>query len=242
MSRYLASFYHLLISLAVFVVLAYLLLFIWYPDFFYAIDGGWEGMRIIIAVDLVLGPLLTLIVFKAGKPGLKFDLAAIGTFQALCLAVGTYIVYSERPLALVYFDGYFYSANVETYEKNNLLPPELDEKPAFVYVKLPDDVIERADLLAKNYKEETPTWSIRESYVPLEPHMDEVMENSIPLDVVREQDEFGELDRWLEEVGGAAEDYAYYPLRARFMDGFIVIDKATREFIGPLNIPAPIWY
>ena len=51
MSRYLASFYHLLISLVVFVFLAYLVLFVWYPDFFYDIDGGWEGMRIIIAVD-----------------------------------------------------------------------------------------------------------------------------------------------------------------------------------------------
>jgi len=54
MSRYLAAFYHLLISLAVFAVLAYLVVFVWYPDFFYSIDGGWEGMRIIIAVDLVL--------------------------------------------------------------------------------------------------------------------------------------------------------------------------------------------
>jgi len=27
-------------------------LFAWYPDFFYTIDGGWEGMRIIIGADL----------------------------------------------------------------------------------------------------------------------------------------------------------------------------------------------
>ena len=69
MSRYLAAFYHLLISLVIFVFLAYLVVFVWYPDFFFDIDGGWEGMRIIIAVDLVLGPMLTLVVFKAGKPG-----------------------------------------------------------------------------------------------------------------------------------------------------------------------------
>jgi hypothetical protein len=39
-SRYLASFYHLLISLLVFLLLAYLVLFSWYPGFFYDIDGG----------------------------------------------------------------------------------------------------------------------------------------------------------------------------------------------------------
>ncbi len=242
MTRYLASFYHLLISLAIFVFLAYLVLFVWYPDFFYDIDGGWEGMRIIIAVDLVIGPLLTLIVFKAGKPGLKFDLTAIGLFQAMCLAAGTYIVYSERPLALVYYDGYFYSANNETYERNGLQPPEGLKHPAFVYAQLPEDPIARADLLASYYRNETPAWSIREHYVALAPHMDEVMESSIPLEVVRQQDEEGELDRWIAEVGGSAEDYNYYPLRSRFLDGFMVIRKSNREFMKPLDIPAPLWY
>ena len=98
MSRYQAFSYHFLISLAIFFVLAYLVLYHWYPDIFFSIDGGWEGMRIIIGVDLILGPVLTLIVFRAGKPGLKFDLAAIGTLQAVCLTVGTCIVYSERPI------------------------------------------------------------------------------------------------------------------------------------------------
>ncbi len=242
MSRYLASFYHLLISLVVFVFLAYLVLFVWYPDFFYDIDGGWEGMRIIIAVDLVLGPLLTLVVFKSGKPGLKFDLAAIGTFQAVCLAIGTYIVYAERPLTLVYFDGYFYSANTETYERNGLLPPEGMKNPALVYVKLSDDPVVRADLLAQNYRDEIPTWAVRDHYVSLEPHMDEVMENSVPLEVVKSRDEEGELDKWLAQHGGVAEDYAYYPLRSRFLDGFLVIDQESREFVGPLNVPAPLWY
>ncbi len=102
MSRYQAFLYHFFISLAVFFVLAYLVLFEWYPDFFYSIDGGWEGMRIIIVVDLIMGPLLTLVVFKAGKPGLKFDLTVIGTFQAVCLAAGLYIVYSERPIFFIY--------------------------------------------------------------------------------------------------------------------------------------------
>ena len=43
MTRIQAAFYHLLISLVVFFFLAYLILFVWYPDFFYTIDGGWEG-------------------------------------------------------------------------------------------------------------------------------------------------------------------------------------------------------
>ena len=71
MTRIGAFLIHLGVSFAIFLALASLVVFVWYPDFFFSTDGGWQGMRIIIAVDLVLGPTLTLIVFKPGMPGLK---------------------------------------------------------------------------------------------------------------------------------------------------------------------------
>ena len=92
MSRWQAFAIHLGISSLIFIGLAYLVFYHWYPDFFFDTDGGWEGMRIIVAVDLILGPCLTLIVFKAGKPGMKTDLIMIGVFQAVCLAAGVYVV------------------------------------------------------------------------------------------------------------------------------------------------------
>ena len=76
---------HLTISFIIFLVLAYLIVLHWYPLPYFHTDGGWRGIRIIAGVDLVLGPLLTLIVFKPGKPGLKFDLTLIGLAQAVAL-------------------------------------------------------------------------------------------------------------------------------------------------------------
>src|SRR5262245_9454808 len=108
MSRYRAAAIHLGLSVLLFIAVGYAVLFIWYPDFFFETDCGWQGMRIIAAVDLVVGPLLTLIVFKAGKPGLRFDLTAIGVLQAICLAAGVWIVHGGRPLAIVYVDGSFF--------------------------------------------------------------------------------------------------------------------------------------
>ena len=88
MSRWKAGAIHFSISLAVFLVLLAIILIAWYPGILFSIDGGWAGLQIIIGVDLVLGPLLTLIVFKAGKPSLKFDLTCIATFQAVCMVAG----------------------------------------------------------------------------------------------------------------------------------------------------------
>src|SRR6056297_3231108 len=129
MSRFAAFAIHLGISLVVFFLLAALVVYVWYPDFFFYSDGGWEGIRIIILVDLVLGPLLTLIVFDRRKPELKRDLAIIAMIQVSCLAAGTYVVWDERPLALVYVDGRFYSMTADDYRQAGVDLPDLSRIP-----------------------------------------------------------------------------------------------------------------
>jgi hypothetical protein len=55
--------------------------------------AGAEGLLLLMAgIDIVVGPLLTLIVFKAGKKGLKFDLALIALAQAAFLAYGVWTI------------------------------------------------------------------------------------------------------------------------------------------------------
>ena len=50
MNRFGAFAVHLGISLVIFIILGYLILFHWYPDFFFASDGGWQGIRIVAFV------------------------------------------------------------------------------------------------------------------------------------------------------------------------------------------------
>lgn len=63
----------------------------------------------------MLVPLLTLIVFKKGKTGLRFDLSIIGVVQTISLIIGTWVVYNERPIAMVFVDGHFYSMNAKAF-------------------------------------------------------------------------------------------------------------------------------
>ena len=55
----------------------------WYPEPTFGIVGVLPIMLLLIGVDLILGPLLTLIVYKHGKPGLKFDLSVIALVQVV---------------------------------------------------------------------------------------------------------------------------------------------------------------
>jgi hypothetical protein len=243
-SRYHAFAYHLLISLAVFVVLAWLVVFVWYPDFFYAIDGGWEGMRIIIAVDLVLGPVLTLIVYKAGKPGLKFDLVMIGLFQSTCLAAGVYIVYVERPLFFVYYEKHFYSSSADTFERYAVPAPDpkrySDTTPAYVISTLPENPIEEADVRRILFQDGLPAWAYQATYSPLADHLPEILAEGTAESELVQRDTVGNLDRWLADNGGTFDDYAFFPIHSRYRDAFLGIRRSDLRFVGIVLIPPPM--
>ncbi len=100
-NRYTAFLAHLLISLGILACLLFIIFFFWFPrDFIYA--GGMHGLKILTGVDLVLGPLLTLVVFNPKKKSLRFDLSAIAVFQMTCMAIGLWLIYEQRPLVQLF--------------------------------------------------------------------------------------------------------------------------------------------
>ena len=244
MYRVWAFLIHFGISFVIFLALAYVLLFVWFPDFFYQSDGGWEGMRIVIGVDLVMGPSLTFAVFKPGKPGLKFDLTMIGLAQAICLAIGVYIIYVERPLALVYSEGRFYSMSADDYTEVGLAPPDLsqfpDRGPKRIVVKIPADVFEQSDFRTRLWKAQIPIRAAVDDYVALSEHMELAIEGGFDTAELRERDEGGEIERWLEDAGGELEDYAFVPFATRYKAMFLGIRVADRTIIGPLDVPSSL--
>lgn len=243
MSRYQAAAIHFAISFLVFIPVAYLVLERWYPDYFFTIDGGWEGMRIVIGVNLALGPLLTLIVFKHGKPGLKFDLTLIGLVQGICLLAGLYIVYANRPLFFVYYEGHFYSCSARTFERYNRPLPDPSRystgTPAKVSVELPDSPIEEADLRRLLYHDEIPLWLYEPLFVPLDKSLMVIVRHGFDISRIIAGDPGNRLDAWVEEHGGIVDDYAFFPLHSRYREGFIGIRKATGEVVGLLGVVPP---
>ena len=102
MNRWKAFALHFALSVAVFASLLGIIMTLWYPGVLFNIDGGWSGLKLVMGVDVILGPLLTLVIFRAGKPGLKFDLGCIAALQIACMTAGVWVVYQSRPIALVF--------------------------------------------------------------------------------------------------------------------------------------------
>jgi len=140
----------LLISLIIIVVLYFVIKIYIYPGKLFNIDGGKQGLAIIALVDFVLGPLLTLIVYKKGKAGLFFDLSLMSVFRLCCLALGMSLLINERPLAVVLsYDGFHVvgKSSLEMYgKKHTMFDKWPGSTPKNLYVGLPAERKERLAL------------------------------------------------------------------------------------------------
>ena len=102
MSKLRAFLIHFSISATVVGAAFAVIFFAWYPAPYFEVVGAWNVVRILIVVDLILGPLLTLILFRSGKPGLVFDLSVIAVVQISALTFGLSTIYEERPYFVVF--------------------------------------------------------------------------------------------------------------------------------------------
>lgn len=171
MTKWKAFLIHFALSLAVFAVLLAIILLLWYPGLLFDISGGWEGLQIVIGVDLVLGPLLTLIVYKAGKPSLKFDLSCIAIIQIVCLSGGVWVVYNERPVVLAVEYDAIYSLNAREFAAYGNTMDSLDSFPGpypkVVYIELPLVNQEAQILSIERQLNGEPLYGDTSNYLPL---------------------------------------------------------------------------
>jgi glycerol uptake facilitator-like aquaporin len=84
-----ASAVHLAISAAIAALAAALVFWLWYPYPYREISGGRELFLIVVSVDVILGPFITLAVFNRTKPWtvLRRDLVVVAILQLLALGL-----------------------------------------------------------------------------------------------------------------------------------------------------------
>ena len=99
----LASAIHLLGSILIAAVAAILVFGLWYPFPYRELAGGRELFVLIVLVDIVLGPMLTLVLFAPSKipKELWRDLTIVVVLQLIGLGYGVWTVWQARPLFLV---------------------------------------------------------------------------------------------------------------------------------------------
>ena len=93
---------HLIISLLVAILMASFVFWVWYPSPLASAVGVGTIFIMMLGIDVILGPLLTLLVAKKGKKTLKMDLLVIAIIQIGALLYGVYNISITRPVYIVY--------------------------------------------------------------------------------------------------------------------------------------------
>lgn len=108
-SRLRAAVIHLGVSALIGVTVAALAMGLWYPWPYRDLSGGLFLVGLLVVVDVVLGPVLTLVVFKPekGRKELWLDMLVVVCLQCLALSYGLWSLWTARPVQLVYEYGQF---------------------------------------------------------------------------------------------------------------------------------------
>lgn len=95
---------HFGLSALVAAVAGVLVFAVWYPYPYRELSGGRELFLLVVSVDVVLGPLITLAVFDRRKSTrqLVADLLVVAALQLSALAYGLWTVFVARPVHLVF--------------------------------------------------------------------------------------------------------------------------------------------
>jgi hypothetical protein len=132
--KFLATGIHFLVTLALAACAATLIFLVWFPDPLETMVGGTELFMLVVGCDLVLGPLVSLVIYDSRKSRRKliFDYTVVGTLQIASLVYGVFILAGTRPVYVAFsFD------RLEIVSARDIADKELAAARDPVYSKLP---------------------------------------------------------------------------------------------------------
>lgn len=231
-SKFKATSIHLSISSAIFIVILYFILVRWYPFPYFVTDGGWQGVRLMAVVDLVLGPSLTFLIFdyKKKRREIIFDLSFIGIVQLIALTWGGFAVHSQRPVVIVQVDEVFHSVEAKPFKNQGVELSQLSamspQHPPIIY-SLP--ALTREDYLAQKERVERGIGMNTqvEIYRPLTDYLSQAFEFRLDMKAeIAEHEQLKiELEAFLKEQEAKLDDFYFMPYLGRYTIAILVFDK-----------------
>ena len=233
---------HFGISAIAFLSLLYVVLLYWYPGPHFSLNGGWQGIRIVLPVLFILGPCLTLLVFSPEKSlrAKAFDLTCIGILQIGAFGWGIYALHTQRPVGVSLSEGIIYPVVEEELllQKKTAADMKLldDGRPPVVFARAAATEEEQMEVVAYDFMQGLPVARLFFLFDPIRLHVDELYAAS--LDNVHPVPE-GFLpvrDAYLDKYRYHAGELAFVPFAGRYGRTVLVFNRSARV-IGSIAEP-----
>ena len=240
-----ASGIHLGISLCVAVFAAALVFGLWYPYPYVEISGGRELFFLVVAVDVIMGPLITLAIFNRAKPRreLLIDFTVVGLLQLAALGYGLWTVFAARPVHLVFEYSRMTVVHAIDVDADLLAkaPTSLQKLPVtgptVIALRPFKNPAEQFDATMAAF-EGFPLAARSDLWQAYEPVRADVLKEAKPVAELRARfsNQAAQIDRAIAATGKPVTDLRYLPLLSRKTAWTVLLDTTTAEPLGYLPL------
>lgn len=234
-----ASAIHVIISLLIGGVCASIVFFIWYPYPLAKAVGVTHIFLMLLVIDIILGPLLTFLIYKKGKKTLKLDLFCIGLIQIFALCYGMWTVYQGKPAWLVFNADRFDVVRIIEIDqrKKNQVKDEYRTlnlmSPKWVAAVAPQNIEENNDILFEAVFAGIDIAQRPELYQSLNDVKDTIQKKALILDSLNNYNNRENIKKILSKYPNAD---AWLPLKANAVDMVVLVNKESASIIKIVDL------
>ena len=230
---------HLGISCLIAFIILVWVFFIWYPSSLATAVGVINIFLLILAIDIIIGPVLGFLVYKEGKKTLRFDLSVIIFLQIAALCYGVFSIEQGRPVWLVY--------NVDRFElvrKNETITEHLEQvkpqfkqpswlKPQYIAVEFAKDKKQREDDMFAEVLGGISIAQKPERYIDFDHAIPQIKQRAKN---VKELEQYNDIQQVQKTLDKYPEATGYVPLKANAVDMTVLINKEKGEVVKIVDL------
>jgi hypothetical protein len=245
LSRFQAFGLHLLGSLGVGVISAALVFLVWYRWPLAAASGVTQIFLILLMVDVIIGPVITLIIFNPAKKELRRDLAVVFLIQLAALFYGLFTVFVARPVYMVYCVDQFnlvYAYELDRAKLESAPDPQFRSLPVWktdiIGARLPDDSKERNAILFSALQKGDDLPQLPRYYVPYSSLKPQVLAHLQPLEKLKafNRDRTGEVDALIARYSSEGRAVGFVPVRGKAGNLAVIISRESGKVLEIKNL------
>jgi hypothetical protein len=245
LNRLQAFGYHFLGSTMVAIFSSILVFFVWYRWPLAAAAGVTEIFALLLMVDVVIGPVITLIIFNTAKKELKRDVTIVLLLQICALVYGLYTVFIARPVYLVFNSDRFdlvYANDLDDKKRAKVKDIRFQSLPLLgaevIAAQKPEAGKARNDILFSAIMGGDDVPQLPQYYVPYVDLKPQVLPHVRPLE---ELSVFNKEQK--KEVAALVAKYApiktgvgFLPLRGKVADLAVIVRRDSAEVLEIKNL------
>lgn len=242
-----AAALHLLLSALAVLPVAGVAVATWYPPPFFGASGGMRLAVTICVVDVVLGPLLTLLIFDRRKGrSLKIDLALVASLQVGALGYGLHAAALGRPVFQVFVVDRFEIVTAAQADPAELAAAQPEFRrlswsgPRPAAALLPEDPAERRRLMFASIEGRIDLRHLVSRYVRYERVAADAVARARPVEALRTFNPPAAVDAAVASTRRPIDRLRYLPVQGGHGDLAALIDAVDGSIAGV--VPLQPWH